>query len=330
MASRWVHRGAKRKHRRGFRLCSIASHVVRADECSSAICGGNCSVKRLLGCKRRLMLKGTRWLLLMEGSDARSTRRSGCPPQADQAERPRLRCGVEANEPLATAYYQGEAAAVLDRSDRQAASVTWKTGVQAESSGIRVLHTMANTLRTHRAGLLARYDHPISTGPLEGANNKIKLLQHRARLPQPGLLPVENPHAPSHQTPNSPDDTSTHTFPRRAVPTYGVRGPAVRHHRPSRPAHQCSSWPSPSLRRTLHLTPLRPKPNSPGSAESLAPHDPRSLDLLYLARASRPKSYNIRLSPLGVRLPSVNYAAASSGRPIGPNQRQNIRSALRL
>ena len=29
-------------------------------------------------------------------------------------------------------------------------------------------------------GLLAWYDHPISTGPLEGINNKIKLLQHRA------------------------------------------------------------------------------------------------------------------------------------------------------
>jgi len=39
---------------------------------------------------------------------------------------------------------------------------------------------MANTLRTHRAGLLAWYDHPISTGPLEGTNNKIRLIHHRA------------------------------------------------------------------------------------------------------------------------------------------------------
>ncbi|MBI1313432.1 hypothetical protein GC176_19250 [bacterium] len=51
---------------------------------------------------------------------------------------------------------------------------------QAKASGIRVLHTMVETLRTHRAGLLAWYDHPISIGPLEGTNNKIKLLQHRA------------------------------------------------------------------------------------------------------------------------------------------------------
>lgn len=38
----------------------------------------------------------------------------------------------------------------------------------------------ANTLRTHRAGLLAWHAHPISTGPLEGINNKIKLMQRRA------------------------------------------------------------------------------------------------------------------------------------------------------
>ena len=39
---------------------------------------------------------------------------------------------------------------------------------------------MAKTLRLHRTGLLAWYDHRISTGPLEGTNNKIKLIQHRA------------------------------------------------------------------------------------------------------------------------------------------------------
>ena len=32
-------------------------------------------------------------------------------------------------------------------------------------------------LQLHREGLLAYYDVPISTGPLEGTNTKIKLLQ---------------------------------------------------------------------------------------------------------------------------------------------------------
>jgi len=39
---------------------------------------------------------------------------------------------------------------------------------------------MSNTLSVHRVGLLAYYDIPISTGPLEGTNNKIKTLQRQA------------------------------------------------------------------------------------------------------------------------------------------------------
>jgi transposase len=39
---------------------------------------------------------------------------------------------------------------------------------------------MSNTVSLHRKGLLAYYDFPISTGPLEGINNKIKTLQRTA------------------------------------------------------------------------------------------------------------------------------------------------------
>jgi len=35
-------------------------------------------------------------------------------------------------------------------------------------------------LQMHRRGILAYYDYPISTGPLEGTNNKIKTLQKQA------------------------------------------------------------------------------------------------------------------------------------------------------
>lgn len=35
-------------------------------------------------------------------------------------------------------------------------------------------------MRLRKFGLLAWYDHPISSGPLEGTNNKIKTLQRRA------------------------------------------------------------------------------------------------------------------------------------------------------
>ena len=47
---------------------------------------------------------------------------------------------------------------------------------RAEASGIRILQTFANTLRSHRSSLLAWYVAP----PLEGVNNKIKLMQRRA------------------------------------------------------------------------------------------------------------------------------------------------------
>jgi transposase len=43
-------------------------------------------------------------------------------------------------------------------------------------SGIRLMQQMAKTLLLHAEGLLAWYDYPISTGPLEGTNNKIKTM----------------------------------------------------------------------------------------------------------------------------------------------------------
>ena len=46
--------------------------------------------------------------------------------------------------------------------------------------GHKLLKQMAKTLRRHRTSLLAWYDDPISTGPLEGLNNKLKLMQREA------------------------------------------------------------------------------------------------------------------------------------------------------
>nr|HDM99765.1 ISL3 family transposase [Deltaproteobacteria bacterium] len=38
----------------------------------------------------------------------------------------------------------------------------------------------ANTLSAHRTGILAYFDHRISTGTLEGTNNKIKTMKRQA------------------------------------------------------------------------------------------------------------------------------------------------------
>jgi len=43
-----------------------------------------------------------------------------------------------------------------------------------------LLKRFANTLAAHKSGLLAYYDYPISTDPLEGTNNKIKTMQKQA------------------------------------------------------------------------------------------------------------------------------------------------------
>ena len=39
---------------------------------------------------------------------------------------------------------------------------------------------MAKTLAAHRSGLLAYYDVMITSGPMEGTNNKIKTMKRQA------------------------------------------------------------------------------------------------------------------------------------------------------
>jgi len=51
---------------------------------------------------------------------------------------------------------------------------------RAESSGIRILVQFAHTLAAHRSGILNYYRYRISTGPLEGTNTKMRVLQRKA------------------------------------------------------------------------------------------------------------------------------------------------------
>ena len=51
---------------------------------------------------------------------------------------------------------------------------------RAGSSNVSMLFKMARTVALHIDGILAYYDYPISTGPLEGTNNKIKTLKRQA------------------------------------------------------------------------------------------------------------------------------------------------------
>lgn len=86
------------------------------------------------------------------------------------------------NKPLATAYYLKEdLRQIWEQKDRDAAERFMDDWIKrARSSGIRMLQQFAVTLAAHRSGILNWYVCPISTGPLEGTNTKIKLLQRQA------------------------------------------------------------------------------------------------------------------------------------------------------
>ena len=64
------------------------------------------------------------------------------------------------------------------KAQAEAFLISWMQ--RAEASGIPLLKRFAQTLCAHRTGLLAWYEDPISTGPLEGTNNKIKTMKRQA------------------------------------------------------------------------------------------------------------------------------------------------------
>ncbi len=118
------------------------------------------------------VLKGTRWLLLKRPENLDESKR----------EHRRLQEALNLNASLATAYYLKEDLRQLWEQPTKAAADRFLTSWinDAMDSGIRVLQTFAKTLAGYRSGLLAWYDHPISTGPLEGTNNKIKTMKRQA------------------------------------------------------------------------------------------------------------------------------------------------------
>ena len=118
------------------------------------------------------VLKGTRWLLLKNPDNLDQSRKE---PQ-------RLKDALALNEPLATAYYMKEdLRQVWQQPDKKAAHRVLEDWIRrAEVSGIRILIKFAHTLALHRNSILAYYDYPISTGPLEGTNTKIRVMQRQA------------------------------------------------------------------------------------------------------------------------------------------------------
>jgi transposase len=120
----------------------------------------------------RKLLKGTRWLLLKNPENL--------DPERNEWER--LQEALRLNAPLATAYYLKEdlRQVWMQPNKRTARRVLRDWLARARASGIRILRQLADTLEDYQEGILAYYNYRISTGPLEGTNNKIKTMQRQA------------------------------------------------------------------------------------------------------------------------------------------------------
>jgi transposase len=122
--------------------------------------------------EERKILKGTRWLLLKNPENL----------DEERNELERLEDALELNKPLSVAYYLKEDLRQLwSQDDKHAARRVLRDWIKrARASKIGMLIKFATTLETHQEGILNYYDYRISTGPLEGTNNKIQLMKRQA------------------------------------------------------------------------------------------------------------------------------------------------------
>jgi transposase len=122
--------------------------------------------------EQKKVLKGSRWLLVKAAENL--------DPERD--EEARLEEALKLNRPLALAYYMKEDLRQFwEQPGKTFAAAFLNDWIRrAKASGIHMLQQMAKTLEAHRTGLLAYYEFPISTGPLEGTNNKIKTMKRQA------------------------------------------------------------------------------------------------------------------------------------------------------
>jgi len=121
---------------------------------------------------KRKLVKGTRWLLLKNSQNLNE----------EKDERKRLELALNINKPLAATYYLKEDLKLLWKQTtmQQAKQFLGSWVAKAYATGIPLLAKFANSLLAHRSGIFSWFDHQISTGPLEGINNKIKVLKRKA------------------------------------------------------------------------------------------------------------------------------------------------------
>ena len=120
--------------------------------------------------EHRGVLKGQRYLLLYALENL------------EQSKVERLVALLKANERLSTSYILKEQLRLFWTQESRQTGETFLLDwiATAEASGIRQLKKFAKTLRNRWEGLLAYFDHRISSGPMEGTNTSIRNLMRKA------------------------------------------------------------------------------------------------------------------------------------------------------
>ena len=118
----------------------------------------------------RQTIKGTRYLLLTRAANL------------EQAKLPKLEDALKLNQPLSQAYYLKEELGQLWEQSSRAAMEGFlrQWCARAMDTGITLLRQMAKTLLLHASGILSWWEHRLSSGKMEGVNNKIKTLTRQA------------------------------------------------------------------------------------------------------------------------------------------------------
>lgn len=118
------------------------------------------------------ILKGTRWLLLKNKENLDN----------EKDEKKRLEQALSINRPLTVAYYLKEDLKLLweQKNKKDAKKFLGKWVAKARASEVPLLYKFAGSLLAHRRGIFNWYDYPISTGQVEGINNKIKVMKRQA------------------------------------------------------------------------------------------------------------------------------------------------------
>lgn len=125
---------------------------------------------RQLTSKERVPCKGTRWLLLKK------------PWNLNSGQKERLSTLVRWNAPLVRAWYLKESFPLFWTYQQpwRAKQHLLKWMNAAMRARLEPFQQFVGMLRSHRDGVLAWADTRLSNGAVEGMNNKIKSISHRA------------------------------------------------------------------------------------------------------------------------------------------------------